>query len=66
MSDTIKDLIIAVILIAMWFIIAVLLIKFMNLRAQQHFHKRQREKQQSVDLDPPSYEEAVKLRICTV
>ena len=63
MSDKVKDLGIAIFLMGLWFVLAVLLIKFMNTR--ESFTARQNRKnsdKNSAFYDaPPSYEEVMRL-----
>ena len=62
MSDKVKDLGIAIFLMGLWFVLAVLLIKFMNTR--ESFTARQNRKnsdKNSFHDAPPSYEEVMRL-----
>ena len=62
MSDKVKDLGIAIFLMGLWFVLAVLLIKFMNTR--ESFTARQNRKNSDKNAlydAPPSYEEVMRL-----
>ena len=62
MFDKVKDLGIAIFLMGLWFVLAVLLIKFMNTRESFTARQNRKNSDKNAFYDaPPSYEEVMRL-----